>query len=283
MKLDVNDYVNKEKEILKNKFEALERESKLWVLTDSSSEASESYMRSKVKIGKELGVKVKLKVVNNAKDVIFFCDLARARNIPVILQLPCCKECVSTFNSIKNTDVDGFFSYEGVYKGDFEGIVPATPKGILKYIKYYHRDREGYIGDKRVLIIGRGNLVGKPLASLILPHIGTLTIATSKTKNLVEKIIQNDIIIFCTGKEDLLTEEDAFELGCINLKKKLVIDSGIFREEGKLHGEFTKFYLMLDEGTREKFDYTPVPKGVGILTTLNLFDNVYNFCLTQEI
>lgn len=278
MKLNIEDYVTKEKIKLADNFRSIEKQAKLWILTDRSSVASESYMKSKCKIGSELGVDVQVVDINSEKDLLEALRISKMDQIPTILQLPCKKEYVDIYNMISpHTDVDGFFSYEDIYKGNVDAIVPATPKGIVKYIMRWCTDNHKELNKLTVTILGRGDLVGQPLSSLLIKKVGTLNVITSKTqKRIKEEILaKTHILILATGDDNSLGE-------CVLSKAKLVLDCGVFRDENnKLYGEFSKYLNKFHEDVRgmieSDIDYTPVPKGVGLLTTLSLFENVFKF------
>ena len=161
-------------------------------------------------------------------------------------------------------DVDCFHPQNvGALHTGGKGFLPCTPAGILELIK-----RSGYdITGKECVVIGRSNIVGKPVAMLLLKENGTVTICHSKTKNLPEVCKRADIIVVATGKRNTLTK-DMVKEGAI------VIDVGMNRnEEGKLCGDVDF------ENVKEKVEaITPVPGGVGPMTIAMLMKN----CLTAS-
>ena len=161
-------------------------------------------------------------------------------------------------------DVDCFHPQNvGALHTGGKGFLPCTPAGILELIK-----RSGYdITGKECVVIGRSNIVGKPVAMLLLKENGTVTICHSKTKNLPEVCKRADIIVVATGKRNTLTK-DMVKEGAI------VIDVGMNRnEEGKLCGDVDF------ENVKEKVEaITPVPGGVGPMTIAMLMNN----CLTAS-
>ena len=142
-----------------------------------------------------------------------------------------------------------------------KGIVPCTPSGIIEMLKYYNVSLES----KDVLIINRSNIVGKPLAMLMLQENATVTIAHSKTKDLKDKIKRADIIVTAVGKANFLNAND-FRKG------QTVIDVSInFDENGKMCGDVKKSdYEKLDE---MKVNYSIVPGGAGVCTVIALIEN----------
>ena len=272
IKLNVKDYVEKRKTKLKVKFRSIEN-STLFIVTDSEDNvATQSYLKSKIKLGEELGVDVKVKYIKTIADIIYWTSYCNEKRIPMILQLPTKDNEISKiYNEFKTqVDVDGFFSYEEIYKSKCDGIVPATPKGIVYYIEEWFKNKNKPIKNSIVTIIGRGNLVGKPLIMLLTDKVGSINLITSKTPlELKQYAVKNsDVVILATGNINSLDNVNDFGTN------KLIIDSGIFRDENnKLCGELTKHISKLDDSV----DYTSVPGGVGLLTTLNLFENVYSF------
>lgn len=271
MKLNVREYVEKEKEILKENFKKIEKQNPtLTIYSNDKNGATKSYLKNKIKVGQELGVNVE--VVDG-----LFPPRFHMYN-PCILQLPVDNtELLIEYENQEldyGFDVDGFFQYGDIYNGNINGVVPSTPKGIIDYLYYLHRDN---LCNLNVAIIGRGKLVGKPLASLLIDKVASLKILTSKSTplDIQKSFFDNDIIILATGKDNYLTSNVLDGLRCF--KNKTIIDTGIFvGENGKLHGEL---YPILDiiEKDYPNINYTPVPGGVGILTTLSLFKNVYKF------
>ena len=159
-------------------------------------------------------------------------------------------------------DVDCFHPQNvGALHTGGEGFLPCTPAGILELIKRSNCDITG----KECVVIGRSNIVGKPVAMLLLQQNGTVTICHSKTKNLAEVCRRADIIVVATGKRNTLTK-DMVKKGAI------VIDVGMNRDEqGKLCGD-----VDFEEVKQVAGAITPVPGGVGPMTIAMLMKN----CLT---
>lgn len=156
-------------------------------------------------------------------------------------------------------DVDGFHPENvGRLSIGQEGFVSCTPAGIIQMLKRSHIEIEG----KECAVIGRSNIVGKPMAMLLLRENGTVTVAHSRTKNLKEVTRRADILIVAIGKPRMITGEYVKE-GAV------VIDVGIHRDQDN--------HLCGDvdfESVKEKASYiTPVPGGVGPMTIAMLLDN----------
>ena len=157
-------------------------------------------------------------------------------------------------------DVDGFNPLNvGKLMIGQDTFISCTPYGILKLLEYYNIPIEG----KHAVIIGRSNIVGKPLAQCLLKENATVTICHSKTANLPEITQKADILISAVGKINLVTED-------MVKQDAVVIDVGMNRDSnGKLKGDVDF------DNVKEKTSYiTPVPGGVGPMTIAMLMNNV---------
>ncbi len=155
-------------------------------------------------------------------------------------------------------DVDAFhpINVGKIMVGNFD-FLPCTPAGVMQLLEEYDIDPNG----KNCVVIGRSNIVGKPMAMLLLHKNGTVTICHSCTKNLKEVCAQADILVAAVGKADFVTA-DMVKEGAV------VIDVGMNRKDGKLCGD-----VAFDE-VNEKASYlTPVPGGVGPMTITMLMKN----------
>ena len=156
-------------------------------------------------------------------------------------------------------DVDGFHPYNtGALACGEPGFVPCTPAGIIQLLK-----RSGIsISGKECVVIGRSNIVGKPVAQLLLRENGTVTIAHSKTENLKEVASRAEILVVATGKAEMITREYV-------RPGAAVIDVGIHRDEhNRLRGD-VNFADVFDVAGA----ITPVPGGVGPMTIAMLMQN----------
>ena len=155
-------------------------------------------------------------------------------------------------------DVDGFSPYQiGKLLLGEDCLVSCTPQGIMQLLSYYNISVTG----KHAVVIGRSNIVGKPISLLLLKQNATVTICHSKTKNLAEITRQADILIVAIGKAHFVTEEMVKE-GAV------VIDVGINRVNGTLCGDVDY------ENVAPKCSFiTPVPGGVGPMTIASLMYN----------
>ncbi|HFI0453946.1 TPA: bifunctional methylenetetrahydrofolate dehydrogenase/methenyltetrahydrofolate cyclohydrolase [Streptococcus suis] len=162
-------------------------------------------------------------------------------------------------------DVDGFHPTNmGKFWSGHPVMIPSTPAGIMEMFKEYQIDLEG----KSALVIGRSNIVGKPMAQLLLDANATVTIAHSRTKNLPELARQADILVVAIGRGHFVTK-DFIKPGAV------VIDVGMNRDEnGKLIGD-----VKYDEVADLASHITPVPGGVGPMTITMLMEQTYEACV----
>ena len=188
----------------------------------------------------------------------------------ILVQLPLPKH-INSDNILSaidpKKDVDGFHpqNVANLWLGR-DCIIPCTPKGIIKLIDSINIDLCG----KRVVIVGRSNIVGLPISKLCLDRNATVTICHSKTKNLKEITSEADILIVAIGKPKFVTY-DMVKVGAI------IIDVGINRVDGKLYGDVDY------ENVQHKTSYiTPVPGGVGPMTIACLMENTIECFLKQQ-
>ncbi|HFI0943863.1 TPA: bifunctional methylenetetrahydrofolate dehydrogenase/methenyltetrahydrofolate cyclohydrolase [Streptococcus suis] len=162
-------------------------------------------------------------------------------------------------------DVDGFHPTNmGKFWSGHPVMIPSTPAGIMEMFKEYQIDLEG----KSALVIGRSNIVGKPMAQLLLDANATVTIAHSRTKNLSELARQADILVVAIGRGHFVTKEFV-KPGAV------VIDVGMNRDEnGKLIGD-----VKYDEVADVASHITPVPGGVGPMTITMLMEQTFEACV----
>lgn len=156
-------------------------------------------------------------------------------------------------------DVDAFHleNTGRIMTGDYR-YLPCTPAGIMTMLRHEEIDVAG----KECVVVGRSNIVGKPMAMMLLNENGTVTVCHSKTKNLAEVTRRADILVVAVGKAGFVTA-DMVKEGAV------VIDVGINRgEDGKLHGD-VDFEGVKDVASA----ITPVPGGVGPMTITTLLEN----------
>ena len=241
---------------------------KLAVIMVGEDKASAVYVRNKSKACNELGIEFEEFIKGNEttqKELIDLIDeLNKREDIHgILLQSPIPKnlDIREAFNRIDSKkDVDGFNPINvGKLAIGEDCFISCTPYGVIKMLEAYNIEIEG----KRAVVIGRSNIVGKPVAQCLLNKNATVTICHSKTRNIAEVVREADIVIAALGKPKFVTE-DMIKDGAV------VIDVGINRNsEGKLEGDVDF------ENVSKKVSYiTPVPGGVGPMTIAMLMNNV---------
>lgn len=242
--------------------------SKLAVIMVGENEASKIYVRNKSRACDEVGIKYEeylLDVQTTQKGLITLIEkLNQDETINGILlqsPIPDNLDINEAFRTISpEKDVDGFHPINvGKLVLNQDTYVSCTPYGIMKIFEEYNIDLCG----KNVVILGRSNIVGKPLIHCCLNKNATVTTCHSKTKNLKEISKNADILISAIGKSNFVTADMVKE-------NAVVIDVGINRlENGKITGDVDF------ENVKDKVDYiTPVPGGVGPMTIAMLMNNV---------
>lgn len=161
-------------------------------------------------------------------------------------------------------DVDGFHPMNmGKFWSGHPVMIPSTPAGIMELLHEYGVNPEG----KKAVVIGRSNIVGKPMAQLLLDANATVTIAHSRTENLSSLTREADILVVAIGRGHFVTKEFV-KAGAV------VIDVGMNRDEnGKLIGD-----VAFDEVKELAGHITPVPGGVGPMTITMLMEQTYQAC-----
>lgn len=240
---------------------------KLVVVLVGNDSASQVYVRNKHKSCLEVGIEsevIELPEETTQQELLDLVEkLNRDKTVNgILVQLPLPKqidEKIVLRAILPEKDVDGFHPVNvGLLSIGDEGFAPATPSGIISMFREYGIETQG----KNCVIIGRSNIVGKPMAALMLKNNATVTVCHSKTENLSEITRRADIIIVATGKRHTLTA-DMVKDGVV------VIDVGMNRnEQGKLCGDVDF------EEVKEKASFiTPVPGGVGPMTITELLRN----------
>lgn len=175
------------------------------------------------------------------------------------------KAVISAIDPIKDVDAFHPVNVGKIMIGDYD-FLPCTPAGVMEMLAYYKIDISG----KNCVVIGRSNIVGKPMAMLLLHKNGTVTICHSKTENLAETTSKADILVAAVGKAKFVTA-DMVKDGAV------VIDVGMNRENGKLCGDVDF------ETVSAKASYiTPVPGGVGPMTIAVLMQNTLTAAKKQN-
>ena len=260
----------KVKESVKVRAEELKKfgvEPTLAVILVGEDKASQTYVRAKEKACNEYGIKSVAHRLSENTTQAELLALINVLNLDdsihgILVQLPLPKHIdtntiLATIDPAK--DVDGFHAVNvGKLVSGLDGFVPCTPLGVMEILKEYGIDVAGL----NAVVIGRSNIVGKPMANLLLNASATVTVTHSKTKNLKEICKNADLIVAAIGKPFFLkadmVKDDA-----------VVVDVGINRlDDGRLVGD-----VDFDEVAPKCSYITPVPGGVGPMTIAMLLNN----------
>lgn len=247
----------------------------LAVVVVGDDPASMTYVNNKQKACNEVGFLSKVirmpEEVNTEDVVEAVCDLADLdyiHGIMVQLPLPEHIEADRVIAAIPpEKDVDGLtvMSMGNLFLGRQDGFVPCTPKGIMSILKRY--DLTG----ANCVIVGRSDIVGRPLAALLTSSDATVTLCHSKTKKLAETTRGADVLISAVGKPGFITEDMVSE-------NTVVIDVGINKlEDGHLVGD-----VCFEEVAKKVKAITPVPGGVGVMTVTSLLENTLRAAVMQQ-
>ena len=278
--LDGKALSNKIKDEVKIEVEQLQKETNivpgLAVILVGNDAASATYVGMKAKSCKNAGI---YSVVHEMPDTISQDEILdiidRMNENPnldgILVQLPLPQQVDTTtiLEAIDpQKDVDGFHPYNvGRMVSNLDAFLPATPFGVMKLLEEYDIDVVG----KNVCIIGASDIVGKPMAALMINAKATVEVCNSRTKDLKAHTLNSDILIVAAGRVNLITEDMVRE-GAI------VVDVGINRlDTGKLVGDVDF------EGCKDKCSYiTPVPGGVGPMTIAMLLKNTLKAAKLRE-
>ena len=260
----------KVKESVKVKADELKKfgvEPTLAVVLVGEDKASQTYVRAKEKACNEYGIKSVAHRLSENTTQNELLALINVLNLDdsihgILVQLPLPKHIdtnVVLAAIDPRKDVDGFHAVNvGKLVSGLDGFVPCTPLGVMEILKEYGIDVAGL----NAVVIGRSNIVGKPMANLLLNASATVTVTHSKTKNLKEICKNADLIVAAIGKPFFL-KADMVKDGAV------VVDVGINRlDDGRLVGD-----VDFDEVAPKCSYITPVPGGVGPMTIAMLLNN----------
>ncbi len=252
---------------LQTKIRSFERKPKLVVIFAGDNPSSSVYVNNKKKIAEKIGINSQIiKFPNDVTEYDLICKIKELNEdkgtdaVLVQLPLPAHISKVNVINAISpQKDADGFTPYNfGKLFSNQEPIVyPCTPKGILLLLDEYGIDVDG----KNAVVIGRSNIVGHPMAQMLLNRNATVTVCHSHTKNLAQITKTADIIVSAVGKN--IIKGEILKNDCV------VVDVGIFKDEnGKLRGD-----ADFDSSSKIASYITPVPGGIGPMTIASLMLN----------
>lgn len=254
-------------ENLKAKIDTFEEKPTLVVILVGENPASKIYVNNKKKMAEKIGIHSE--VINypaNITEAELLDKIEELNNnkkvTAILVQLPLPKH-ISKDNVmnkiIPSKDVDGFtpYNFGKLFSGETPTVYPCTPKGILLLLDEYNIEIEG----KHVVIVGRSNIVGKPLSQMMLNKNATVTICHSHTKNLSQITKTADILVSAVGKN--IIEGEMLKTDCV------IVDVGIFKDEnGKTRGD-----VDFESASKIASFISPVPGGVGPMTIASLMLN----------
>jgi len=253
---------------LKEKIDTYEKKPTLVVILVGENPASQIYVNNKKKTAEKIGINsVVLNYPENTTEQELLDKINELNNdnevTAILVQLPLPKH-ISKENIINainpKKDVDGFtpYNFGKLFSGEKPYVYPCTPKGILLLLEEYNIE----IAGKHVVIIGRSNIVGKPLSQMMLNKNATVTVCHSHTENLPEITKTADIIISAVGK-NIIEGEKMLKSGCV------VVDVGIFKDStGRTRGD-----VDFENASKIASYISPVPGGVGPMTITSLMLN----------
>lgn len=265
--LDGKKLKEKKLEELKDEVSTIDEKLNLTVIQVGNDPASCIYVEQKRKMTEYVGFAFShIKLDENIEENELINLIEKLNNdtsvTGIIVQMPLPKHINET--NVQNKilyykDIDGLSDINaGRLMHNTKSLISCTPLGIMHLLEEYNID----VASKHVVIVGRSNLVGKPLVNLFLNHDATVSICHSKTKNLSTITKQADILIVAVGKKHIITKDMIKE-------NAIVIDVGINRIDNKLYGDVDF------DNVKTKASYiSPVPGGVGPMTVVEIGQNV---------
>ena len=264
-------------ENLKQRLNNMSEKPTLAVILVGENPASQIYVRNKKKTAENLGINSI--VINYPADIsekILLDKIQELNNdnkiTAILVQLPLPKH-IDKFKIIDaiapEKDVDGLTPYNSgkLFSGEEPYVYPCTPKGILLLLDEYNIELAG----KHVVVIGRSNLVGKPVAQMLLNRNATVTMCHSHTKNLSDITKTADIVVSAVGKN--IIGEKMLKSDCV------VVDVGIFKDvNGKICGD-----VDFTSASKIAAYISPVPGGVGPMTIASLMLNTVELADSKRL
>lgn len=257
--MEITDFVSARKAALREKIQSMDRPPHLMIILANDDPASASYDRGKMKDGAEIGAVVEMtKLDPSVSEDDLLGKIAAFNRDPeidgIIVQLPLPKHISE--EKVKRAvdpakDVDGFHP--------LSSFSPCTPYGIILYLEEIGFPFRG----KNAVVLGRSNIVGKPMAKMLLSKDCNVTVLHSKTseEDKAFYLAHADLVVVAIGRQGFLDNRFSYK------KDAVIVDVGINRgEDGKLHGDAVPGLPVALQ--------TPVPKGVGLLTRLALMENL---------
>ncbi len=260
-----------------NEVDRMVRTPKLVAVLMSDDPASETYVRMKRQAADEVGIDSETVRIDPDASEDELLETVEELNADdevdgILVQLPL-PDHVSEERALEavapEKDVDGFHPFnKGLLMEGRPRFVPATPKGVVRMLREHGVGLEG----KHVVVVGRSDIVGKPLASLLMSRDvnATVTVCHSRTESLEEHTRAADILVAAVGVPEFITSDMVSE-GVV------VVDVGINRVDDELVGD-----VAYDEVSEKASDITPVPGGVGPMTVASLLENTVKAARLQK-
>ncbi|MEX0919298.1 MAG: bifunctional 5,10-methylenetetrahydrofolate dehydrogenase/5,10-methenyltetrahydrofolate cyclohydrolase [Parcubacteria group bacterium] len=263
-------------ERLKEEFKKLRPIPTLAIIQVGDDPRSNAYIKRKITFGEMIGAKVehlKYPTDISTRELV---SIVENKNIDplthgIIIQLPLPKhlnpdEVIGIISPLK--DVDGLTpTNQDNLSRKKPTLVPATARGIITLLDYYKIPIEG----RKVVVVGRSPLVGRPTSLLLESRGAQVTVCHRETKDLAHETQQADILVVAVGKRDLIDKRHVSP-------RQIVIDVGINAEDGKITGD-----TVFDEVKDIVRAITPVPGGIGPMTVASLFENLLSAYKKTEI
>ena len=261
---------------LKAKISILPQKPKLAVILVGNDIPSQIYVNNKKKFAKNIGIISDVYTFHEEIDEnVILSKIEELNNDDsvnaILVQLPLPEhldkhKIINTISPQKDVDCFTDINIGKLMTGEAPAVYPCTPKGVLSLLAEYDIPLDG----KHVVVVGRSNIVGKPMSIMALNKNATVTICHSHTKNLKDITKTADILISAVG--EVLIEEDMVKKDCV------VIDIGISRNSaGKIHGD-----VNFETVSNIASYISPVPGGVGPMTILSLMSNTYELYCAQK-
>lgn len=242
---------------------------KLVVILAGENPASLAYIRQKIKSCEKTGITHELMELPESATTENLIEKIHALNEDetvhgIIVQLPLPEhiyepEVIKAIDPAK--DVDGFQAYnvgKMFLSSEFEHLAPCTPKGVIHILEHYKIP----VGGSEAVVVGKSNIVGKPMAIMLLNRGATVTVCHRKTRNIKEHTLRADIVVSAVGKPKLITA-DMIKEGAV------VVDIGYNLVDGKVVGD-----VDFEEVSKKAAAITPTPGGTGPTTVACLLENV---------
>lgn len=262
------------KKEFENKIQKLEQNGiipHIAVLGICGNNASETYIKKIEKNCEKYGIKFILKMAKTEEE--FKNNFNQIKNdnkiTGIMFQQPLPNNISDLINEIppeKDVEGIGINNMGKLFVGKTDALIPCTSKAVIEVLDFYNIDITG----KKVVIVGRSNIVGKPLIPQLLSKNATVTICHSKTENLKEQTLMADVIIMAIGKPNFLKKEYI-------KKDAILIDVGINYHNGKMVGD-----IDFEDIKEKASKCTPVPGGIGVVTNSLLIGNIIKSCELQQ-